>query len=253
MKTLCFIFSWKGQYQNAVLLEEQLSPLVDKLYVVNSDDDNTPEHWVNIGNECYFSDQFRKALEIAKTEDYDVFWHVQADASYSDWASIVEAARSTYASQDWGVYGPNVDDTFYISSRTDVMSLENNLKVVATTDNTCWFIKKEIIEFIDSNEYLMRDNQLGWGWDLIACGYAHMNKMKVVRDYNFKINHPASTGYKKDQAEKEMQETYNRCPKQLQQVIYQIKTSPSSLSNIYLPKINAPKSAMSKGVFVYNT
>jgi hypothetical protein len=65
MNTLCFIFSWKGQFANAINLEEQLAPFVDNLVVINSDDDNKPEHWINIGNECYFSDQFKKALKVA--------------------------------------------------------------------------------------------------------------------------------------------------------------------------------------------
>lgn len=243
MKILCFVFSWKGQYQNAVKLEEQLSPLVDKLYVINSDDDNTPEHWINIGNQCYFSDQFRKALEISRSEDYDVFCQVCSDVSYSDWGSVFNSARNSFIKEDCAVYAPNVDDTFYIGSRTDCISLEGNLKIVANTDELCWFIKKELIQLTDKNSYLMQNNQLGWGWDLIICGYAHLHKMKVIRDYNYTISHPPSTGYKKDEAETEMIDMFNKCPRDLQEIIYRIKTSPASLANIYRPK----------SVFVYNT
>jgi hypothetical protein len=232
MKTLCFVFSWKGQYQNAIKLEQQLSPLVDKLYVINSDDDNTPEHWVNIGNECYFSDQFRKALEIAKTEDYDVFWHVQADASYTDWKSVVDSAVKTREEHNWGVYAPNVDDTFYVAARADVVRLENNLSVVGTTDNTCWFIDKQMIDGMCDNLHLMKDNHLGWGWDLIVCGLSHIKDRKVIRDYNFTINHPKSTGYKKEEAEAEMMEMYRKCPNDLREVIYKIKTQPSLLTKV---------------------
>ena len=96
MKILCFIFSWKGQFANAINLEEQIAPFVDNLVVINSDDDNQPENWINIGNECYFSDQFRKALEIFNNLDYDFLWHIQADASYDDWDSIIESAKSSY-------------------------------------------------------------------------------------------------------------------------------------------------------------
>lgn len=245
MKTLCFIFSWKGQYQNAVKLEQQLSPLVNKLYVINSDDDNTPEHWINIGNECYFSDQFRKALEIAKTEDYEVFWHVQADASYSDWKAVVDSAAATREEYNWGVYAPNVDDTFYVASKADVVKLDNNMSVVGTTDNTCWLIDKEMIDGVRDNVDLMKDNHLGWGWDLIICGLSHLKGRKVIRDYNFTINHPKSTGYKKDEAEVEMMNMYQKCPENLRQTIYKIKMQPSLLSN-------APKE-VGKNTFYYST
>jgi len=245
MKTLCFVFSWKGQYQNAIKLEQQLSPLVDKLYVINSDDDNTPEHWINIGNECYFSDQFRKALDIAKTEDYDVFWHVQADASYSDWKSVVDSAAATREEYNWGVYAPNVDDTFYVAAKTDVARLEKNLSIVGTTDNTCWFIDKEMIEGMRDNLYLMKDNHLGWGWDLIVCGLSHIKDRKVIRDYNFTINHPKSTGYKKEEAEVEMMEMYRRCPDNLREAIYKIKTQP--------PLLNKVQKQVNKNTFYYST
>ena len=72
MKILCFIFSWKGQFEKAKQLEKQLSPFVDT-YVVNSEDENAPDKWINIGNECYFSDQFRTALGLFDDSKYDCF------------------------------------------------------------------------------------------------------------------------------------------------------------------------------------
>jgi len=246
MKILCFIFSWKGQYTNAINLEEQVAPFVDHLVVINSDDDNKPKHWINIGNECYFSDQFRKALEVANNYEYDVLWHIQADASYDDLQSIVNAAKKTKEKYDWGIYAPNVDDTFYIPERTDVFNLENNLKVVATPDNTCWMITKDLIDKMSSNLHLMETNQLGWGWDLIICGLAHIEQKKVIRDYNFTVNHPKSTGYKKEQAEIEMAQMFVKCPDNLKEAIYYIKVEPKSLSKFYGVKV-------SPHVFSYNT
>lgn len=246
MKILCFIFSWKGQFANAISLEEYVAPFVDHLVVINSDDDNKPEHWVNIGNECYFSDQFRKALEISNQYDYDVLWHIQADVSFDDWSKVLKSAKESDSKYDWAVFAPNVDDTFYISHRTDVFSLEEKYKVVATPDNSCWMIKKKYVELL-KNEYLhlMKDNHLGWGWDLIVCGLAHNNKEKVVRDYSITVNHPKSTGYKKEQAEQEMLETFNKSPKFLQEAVYRIKMEPTSLIKYHNTTLQ------NKDLFVY--
>lgn len=233
MKVLCFIFSWKGQFSNAINLEEQLAPFVDNLIVINSDDDNKPEHWVNIGNECYFSDQFRKALELASQYEYDVLWHVQADIKFSDWKSILDGAVAADKKYNWGVYAPNIDDTFYVSSRTDVYDLEDRLSVVATTDCSCWMIKKDLVDTMRENNSLMETNHLGWGWDLIICGHSHLQKRKVIRDYNFVVDHPKSTGYMKEKAEIEMAEMFQKCPPNLQEAIYYIKMSPTSLAKYH--------------------
>ena len=232
MKIQCFIFNWKGQYENTLKLEKELKNYVD-VVVVNSDDEHKFEHWKNIGNEYYFSAQFRIALNLFDPEKYDCFWHIQSDASSDQFKQIIDSAKNSFEKYKWGVYAPNVDDTFYIPSRTDIIDIENGLKLVATTDNTCWFIHKDFIQEMIENLNLMSTNELGWGWDLLICAFSHIKQRKVIRDYNFTIHHPPSTGYKKDQAEEEMQEMYSKCPDNLKQIIYCIKVKPIELAKLY--------------------
>lgn len=246
MRIKCFIFSWKGQYKNALRLEEQLSPYVD-IAVINSDDDNTPDHWHNIGNECYFSDQFRTALDLFDDTKYDFFWHVQSDASYDDWNSIIESAKKSYEKYGWGVYAPNVNDTYYISERTDMFDIGDNLKVVADTDNTCWMVHKDIIAEMKNNLALMETNHLGWGWDLLICAFSHLKRKYVIRDYNYEIKHPVGTGYKKEQAEDEMAEMFHKCNDLLKSIIYDMKMNHKQLNAIY------GKEEMKNNIFVYDT
>lgn len=247
MKIQCFIFNWKGQYENALKLEKELKNYVDVI-VVNSDDEHKLEHWKNIGDEYYFSAQFRVALNLFDPKKYDCFWHIQSDASSDQFKQIIDSAKNSFEKYKWGVYAPNVDDTFYIPSRTDIIDIENGLKLVATTDNTCWFIHKDFIEEMINHLDLMNTNELGWGWDLLICAFSHMAQRKVIRDYNFMINHPASTGYLKDQAENEMQEMYQKCPNDLKQVIYWIKVDPSKLAALH--GINTTKS---DEILIYDT
>ena len=246
IKILCCIFSWKGQYENAIKLQEQLSNILTNVIVINSDDDNTKDGWIDIGNECYFSDQFKTALNLFDDTKYDALWHIQADASYDDWSSILTSAIESFDIYNWGVFAPNVNDTYYISEKTDISTLSGNLKLVATPDNTCWIVHKDYINMMKDNLDLMDNNILGWGWDLLICAFSHIDNRYVIRDYSFEIKHPTSTGYMKDQAEKEMQDMFHKCSTKLQETIYKIKISPKDLCEYHnIQKVDAE--------LIYNT
>lgn len=234
MNILCFIFSWRGQYENAKILEQQINSIGVPTVVINSDEENEPDSWINIGNDCYFSDQFRKCLSLFDCTKYDFLWHIQADASFSDFSSIINSAESSFQLYNWGVYAPNVDDTFYIKERTDVFPITDKLSVVATTDNTCWIIHKDIIEILKQNIDLMDDNHYGWGWDLLLCGFSHLEKRYVIRDYTYTVIHPRSTGYMKELAEKEMIDMFNKCPENIKKVIFYIKQQHLSIKQYYI-------------------
>ena len=109
MNTQCFIFSWKGQYENTVKLEDSIKNLNIDVTVINSDENNTKDHWITLTDDNYFSDQFRKALELFDNIEYDFFWHIQSDASYDNWQEIIESAEKTFEKYNWGVYAPNVN------------------------------------------------------------------------------------------------------------------------------------------------
>lgn len=243
-KIQCFVFSWRGQYDNAKKLEKQLKEYVN-VVVINSDDENIEEDWINIGNECYFSEQFKTALNHFDSEKYDFFFHIQADAVYDDWENILSSAEQSFIKYNWGVFAPNVDDTFYISDRTDAFELEEKYRVVANTDNTCWIIHKDIINDLLNNIYLMDSNKLGWGWDLLLCAFSHLKRKYVIRDYSHTIFHPKSSGYKKEEAEDEMIAMFEKTKGDLRTYLYYMKTNPSFFGKIY-QKNDA-------NLFTYNT
>ncbi len=122
MNIQTFIFNWRGQYEKTIEKETQLKALGKSPIVINSDDAyNNVAGWHHIGDDCYFGEQFAKAVELFTG---DVLFHVQADASYDNWEQLYEDAEKHFEKTDWGIYAPNVDYTWYDSSRTDITSLE---------------------------------------------------------------------------------------------------------------------------------
>lgn len=218
-----FIFNWNGQFEKTCVIEDSLSKILDKVYVINSDDNNTRKEWVNIGNESFFSDQFRKALELF---DGDVLFHIQGDVSYDNWSGLVEDAKRYFEYYDAGIYAPNIDYTWYIAENTDIQSLEsehNNIKMVACTDETVWFIKKEIIQEMVERKVDFSNNTMGWGWDLVFAAISFINSKPVIRDYNHIINHPKGTNYNKEKAASEMVDLWNSLDADIKDTISLIK------------------------------
>lgn len=218
-----FIFNWNGQYDSTCVIEDSLKTIFDKVYVINSDDNNTRENWINIGDESFFSDQFRKALELF---DGDVLFHIQGDVNYDNWQQLVEDAKKYFEYYDAGIYAPNIDYTWYTSQYADIEGIDSeheNIKMVACTDETVWFIKKEIIEEMIERKIDFSNNTMGWGWDLVFASISFLNSKPVIRDYNHTINHPRGTNYNKEKAANEMLELWNSLDIDIKECISYIK------------------------------
>jgi hypothetical protein len=218
-----FIFNWNNQFQKSCQIENSLGKIFDKVTVINSDDHNSRQGWVNIGDECYFSDQFKKALELF---DGDVLFHIQGDVSYNNWEGLVEDAKKYLDYYDAGIYAPNIDYTWYSSENTDILSLESehqNIKMVACTDETVWFIRKEILQEMVERKVDFSNNKMGWGWDLVLCAICFANSRPVIRDYNHTINHPKGTNYPQSQAADELVDLWNSLNNDIIEIISYIK------------------------------
>jgi hypothetical protein len=137
---------------------------------------------------------------------------------------------------DWGIYAPNVDYTWYDSSRTDITSLYfpiEGLKIVANTDCTCWFIHRDILKLYKERNLNLEQYKMGWSWDIILPSLCFINQRPVIRDYNHTIQHPLGTGYDTNQAEKEMQQLYDTLPEDLQEAFRYIKGDRENLTKYY--------------------
>jgi len=226
MQIHSFIFNWRGQYEKAKYKEKQLKDLGLKVTVINSDDTVTAQEvdWINIGECSYFTSQFLMALKLF---DGDILFHIQADASYDNWNKLIEDAKIYYEKYKWGIYAPNVDYTWYDSTRTDISQVkfrdDANLRLISCPDCTCWFIHKDIIEEFNNRQIDMSPYKMGWGWDIIFPGISFLKSRLVIRDYNHTIEHPPGTNYNKNQAEVEMQQLFNSLPNDLKVMFSLIK------------------------------
>lgn len=219
MKIHCFIFNWPGQTARAQETEKQLAKINYKITVVNCDPDYQPQHWINIDPQAHFTQQWLAACEQF---DGDIMFHVQADATSTQWQEIFQEALQDYQKYRWGIYAPNVDYTWYDSSRADVLNVklpDDHLRLVNNPDCTVWFLHNDIINAFKSLAWDWNFNKFGWGVDLILCASSYLQKRPVIRNYKYTVAHPQGTGYNSQQAELEMIELYNKCSPELQQAI----------------------------------
>ena len=59
-----FIFNWRNQFEKTCAIEDSLKEIFGEVTVINSDEENTREGWIDLGDEAYFTMQFRKALDL---------------------------------------------------------------------------------------------------------------------------------------------------------------------------------------------
>lgn len=220
MKIHPIIFNWKGQTKKTLQKEQQLVNLgFRNVSVINSDEDTQPEHWVNLSDQDYFTDQFLKALEVF---DGDFLFHIQGDVSSDKWEEIMLDALNDFNKVNWGVYAPNIDYTGWNGRWTNISNTIEGRTQVACTDCSCWLVHKDIIEEFKSLKLDMKDQHLGFGIDMLICAISHLNNRPVIRNYNFKVDHPKGTGYNVDKAHQELKQLLIRLPHRLRKTIFYI-------------------------------
>lgn len=232
MKVQSFIFNWPGHYDQAVKLEALLhkqGPCV----VVNSDPLNTPSHWLNIGNDAWFTQQW---LTACTNFDSDIMFHIQADAWYDQMPLLFHDAEQYLHKYKWGIYSPNLDFTPHTSQNVDITSIkliDDNLKMVNNPDCTCWFLHSHVIKDFCRLEIDWSKNTIGWGIDYIMVALCYMNQMPVLRDYNHLVDHPRHTNYTGEAAWSQMQHTLSQCPRDLAQTIEVLMHNRNQIAQVF--------------------
>lgn len=226
-----FIFSWKGYFKQAVKLEKELRKY-SRVTVVNSDEKNTCRHWITLTDKDFFSRQMKTAMDLFKGE---IMAHIQADCSYDKWEQVYERATEQILKNRNGIYAPNVSHTVLTSSQVDIrQAKDKSLSYVSFTDETAWFISREVLDKFEKYRYLFEQNTYGYGWDLFLASVSWMNAYPVIRDYNHTVKHPKGKGYSDRKAMQELRRMEMNAPKELSAVVYDIRNNRKKLFSKYI-------------------
>jgi hypothetical protein len=193
-----FVFNWKGHEANAHALERALRPFT-KVTVINSEElpGGGPAHWVNLDDSAYFAAQWNRALELF---DGDLLLHVQADARFEDFGSLL--ARVRFLSRDRvGVYEPNVDYSSLNYDRARLPRVDEQAFEVPMTDCTCWCIDGDLVRRLPKVDVSI--NKYGWGITAAVAALCALTGKRCVRDYSFTVRHPRRRGYSSEIAHRE--------------------------------------------------
>jgi hypothetical protein len=233
-----FIFNWNNQFEKTCKIEDSLLKIFDKVIVINSDENNTREGWVDVGDSFYFSDQFRKALELF-SEEKKVLFHIQGDVSYDDWSGLVDSAINYYDYYEWGIFAPDIDWVWYTSEHVDINSLQSNhsnIKMIANADETVWFIHRDIIYKFHERNLLreFKNNKMGWGWDLVFSSLCFLNGRPVIRDYDHLVYHPRGTNYNDTLASIELENVLSNIDSDIAECIRCIKGDREQIQKYFI-------------------
>jgi hypothetical protein len=227
MKIDIWIFNWPNQTSRALVIEKQLLDLGYCCNVVNSDPDYCPAHWLNLGNQAWFGQQWYMATQLFSG---DVLFHIQADAEYHDWKSLLISAKETFTLHNWGLYSPNLQHNNW--GAVPIESWQSSIpeiKAVANPDCTCWFIHKDVVEKYRNLNLKYTDNYLGWGIDCVVSALSWQAQRVVLRDWRHTVYHHPGRGYLEDQAVQLMYNMFSKLPQDLYNIVQQEFNEPKRL------------------------
>ena len=202
-----FIFHWgKGERGKQLAMQthtlaDLIGPEVDKLTVISSGGTSASGEWLVLDEEAYFGTQWNRALAEFSGE---VLFHHQADAFLlgADYAQLVAGGRQSFRAHHCGVYAPRVDHSAWDGSHRSRLEIAPGRYAVQNTDCTCWMIHRSVLHC----QPRKLQTQVGWGIDVLYCDQARYLGLEVLRDYRFLVHHPMGTGYKANEAGKEMKQ-----------------------------------------------
>jgi hypothetical protein len=199
------VISWTGQDENAERIASQARGAADHVTVLHSCPDHRklPERpgWVQLPDADFYGAKFAHSLALNRG---DVMLHVHADARTSDWAVVVRRCRDAFLRiPALGVWAPDVHYTPFPLEEVHIGNLgDEALAAVAHTDSIVWSVCAPVRARMRQLD--LGRTPLGWGVDWAAICFCVSHGLLVLRDRTMRIEHPRGSGYRRQDAERQM-------------------------------------------------
>jgi hypothetical protein len=208
LKFNIFIDSWPGKHDQAAQIASSIHRSGFPVTVVYSEEkENIPTgagKWVSVPDSWFFGKKFQKCLDEFNG---DVMLHITADAQCKDWPNLVERCRHAFERiPQLGVWSPKIEgsDAWNIRLTTIMTSDVESLQFVTQTNEIVWALSKEVVNRLRLFDYDL--NKFGWGVDLAASLFCHVNNKLVAVDRDVYVYHPQGTGYDSTDARRQRNE-----------------------------------------------
>lgn len=199
-----FIPDWNSPRTHSYLLREQLSKHCDTQILKSYD--------------VPFSIQWEEA--VSKLTGDVMLW-AMADVFLPDNLSrMFESMRGMYNRGDIAMYAPNLDWTSMVCNSQKLPKVDAGVYEVPGTDLVFASMSKELLAATPP----LGINTHGWGYDYLLSYIANWKLgKKVVRDYNFLIQHPYGKAYLTPEAESQMISWMKNLPTEYQVGIHELQ------------------------------
>lgn len=191
-----FVLCWPGKEANARYIANAIAAHVDDLTVLYKNGNDRREQgagqWTKIPTEWFYGKQFEESLRLNRGE---IMLHIQADAGFDDWPSIIRKCRDSFQQlPNVGVWAPNVYHSIWTPKVTAICPLPGkDILAVTMTDGIVWALSSPVINRMRTLQYDM--NNFGWGICEAACAFAFTHNMLVLMDVSVQVDHPEGSGY----------------------------------------------------------
>ena len=221
-----FIFNWPGCKETDNIIK-QTNQCNLNTFVINADERNKKDDWINVANKNYFGGKFSKAVNLFNGE---TFLHMQGDVKVHSLEKLIEQAEFYMKHYNAGIFAPYVFWTTWRPTKANIEKGNKNiehkgLKYCACVDESVWFIDKKIIEHFKSLNLRIKPESLGWGIDIIMSAISIEKGMPIIRDYNTTYKHPKGTAYNTNNALQDMRFLFKSLPKNLNRICWKIWSS----------------------------
>lgn len=157
----------------------------------------------------YYSGQWNETLKLLTG---DVAFILSSDIKINNKQLLMRKMERFYHKFEnkAAIYAPNVWWTPWTYNPALLEDVGNGCKKVMSTDSMIWSLRSDLAFQVGPMDLSL--NKIGWGIELLASWHAMRDNRLVVRDYSIKVQHPCSSAYDRNKADREFRTMISKMP-----------------------------------------